>query len=323
VKDNVFCWQVGCLPYNSLRKEENSMTIINKLNQYYHQHQNTIKKISFFLKLIFSLLLLHFLFSKVSFNDTMTHISKLPVSVVIMLIITTIIKFYIQMLNWKSLLKIDPKVNLKYGDVFRTHTLGLLFKLVIPGGQGSFGKMFYLRQISKKSAFFIILLEKFFQTWIFFIAGCLAGAYYFKNFAWLFLILFMLSFLLPFYLPRLFKKATSEHKWKRYIRKMPVILISQLLFLGLTFYQYYCILVLFDQIKLFDLVINVSLILFATLIPISYSGLGIRESASVYLFAQSGIIAETAIACSLIIFFFNSVIPALPGLFYFIRKREH
>lgn len=294
----------------------------NKITNYYHKHKEQIKKLSFVLKIIFSLALLYFIFNKISVKDTFDHLLLLPLWVIIMLILSSYLKFFIQMKNWKSLMKIDPNVNLQSGDVFKTHTLGLLFKLVIPGGQGSFGKMFYLKQISKKSAFFIIALEKMLQTWIVFVAGAIACAYYFKSLQIIFLGLFILSFLFPFFVPLIFKKASSERKWKRYKSALIPLLMSQIVYLFLTFYQYYAILSLFSELNIFDMAMKVSLVLFATLIPISYSGLGIRESASVYLFAQSGINAETAVACSLIIFFFNSVIPALPGIFYFYSNKK-
>ncbi|HOE90454.1 MAG TPA: lysylphosphatidylglycerol synthase transmembrane domain-containing protein [Candidatus Cloacimonadota bacterium] len=299
------------------------MEIKKKLPDYYHKHKEQVKKLSFVFKLIFSIALLYFLFTKVSFKDTISHLIALPLSIVFLLIVSSYLKFYIQMRNWKSLLKIDPKVNIKKGDIFRTHTLGLLFKLIIPGGHGSFGKMFYLKQISKKSAFFIILLEKMFQTWIVWVAGLFACEYYFKAHNIVFFTLFLISIFIPLFIPYVFKKASSERKWRRYRRLVLPLMISQIVYLLLTFYQYYIILSFEHDVSIFDLVIKVSLVLFATLIPISYSGLGIRESASVYLFAQSNINAETAIACSLIIFFFNSVLPALPSLFYFYKEKKN
>ena len=58
------------------------------------------------------------------------------------------------------------------------------------------------------------------------------------------------------------------------------------------------------------------------LLPISVSGLGVRENLAVFFLAKYGIPAYAAVGASLFIFFINAIIPALIGL-YFIIKRRH
>jgi len=296
---------------------------VNKIKSYYKEHEVLFKKLSFFLKLIFSFVLIYVIFSKVSFKETLEYIRDLSGQIIIILVITTIVKFWLQMWNWELLLQIDPKVNSNKWSIFKTHTLGLLFKLVVPGGQGSFGKIIYLKQITKKSAFFIILLEKLIQTWIFLSAGLIAAAFYFKSYFYLFILLGILVFTAPLFLSKLIPSATSDYKWKRYNKRAVILMISQAVFLMITFYQYYMLLTIYTDISFLKVMTGISLVLAATLVPISYSGLGIRESVSVLVLRGYGVDPETAVATSLIIFIVNSVIPALPGLFFLFRKEKN
>lgn len=298
------------------------MEIINQLKSFYHKHQVGIKKISFFLKIIFTVLLFTFLVKKISFRLTFETIKDLPFEVLGILLLTTIIKFILQMHNWKKIVQIDHTVSLSQGQIFKTHCIGLLLKLLIPGGQGSFGKAFYLQPLSKKSSLLLILFEKYFQAWIFFCAGSLAAAFYFPKYMILFILIFLISAVSPYIVPMVFKKAMTEHKWSRYRLRLPYLYITQIFFLLITFYQYYVIIRLFYPVSIIFISKIVSLILGATLLPISYSGLGLRESVSALLFSQNNISAEIAVACSLTIFFLNSILPALPALFFIFRKRK-
>lgn len=48
-------------------------------------------------------------------------------------------------------------------------------------------------------------------------------------------------------------------------------------------------------------------------LPISFAGLGVRESAYVYLFGQVGVAQEVALAMSLLMYFLGNVVPGLIG----------
>ena len=111
---------------------------------------------------------------------------------------------------------------------------------------------------------------------------------------------------------------------KNYFRELPKLLISQILFELLTFLQYFILLQHFMNISLsfFKVSFNISLTLIANTIPITFSGLGLREKFSALLLPQIGIPIETAVGASLIIFFLNAVIPALPGLIFIINYNK-
>ena len=91
---------------------------------------------------------------------------------------------------------------------------------------------------------------------------------------------------------------------------------SQIIFEFLTFFQYYILLQFFINMNLsfYEVALCISLILVANTIPITFSGLGLRETASAFLLPKIGIPVEIAVGVSLIIFLFNAILPALPGI---------
>ena len=76
------------------------------------------------------------------------------------------------------------------------------------------------------------------------------------------------------------------------------------------------------MISFIDTSISVIFIWGSGLLPISVSGLGVRENLAVFFLSKYGVPAYAAVGASLFIFFINAIIPALIGL-YFIIKRRH
>lgn len=76
-----------------------------------------------------------------------------------------------------------------------------------------------------------------------------------------------------------------------------------------------------DHIKLIDLCIILPLVIMITTIPVSISGLGIREGAFVFLFGKVGVAPEIATSISLA-WFFSYAVGSLPGLYYYMRWRK-
>ena len=60
----------------------------------------------------------------------------------------------------------------------------------------------------------------------------------------------------------------------------------------------------------------------ANIIPITYSGLGLRETFAINILAKADAVPEVAVTSSLTIFFFNLVLPALLGLYFILNSRK-
>jgi len=61
----------------------------------------------------------------------------------------------------------------------------------------------------------------------------------------------------------------------------------------------------------------------AAIIPISLSGLGVREGLAVYFFGFYDVPGAYAVATSLFLFVLNTVFPAITGLYFIYNKRAH
>jgi uncharacterized protein (TIRG00374 family) len=67
------------------------------------------------------------------------------------------------------------------------------------------------------------------------------------------------------------------------------------------------------QISLWYFLLFVPIISFLLVLPVSLSGLGVRESGYVYLFGQAGVPAHLALSLSLIVYTFINVVPGIIG----------
>ena len=87
--------------------------------------------------------------------------------------------------------------------------------------------------------------------------------------------------------------------------------------------QYHILLVSSFPISFSSTAYTVVFLWSAGVIPISISGLGVREGLAVYFFNLYGVPGAYAVATSLFLFVLNAIIPALIGLYYIYHKRKH
>ncbi len=284
------------------------------------------KKLIFYGKIILSFLILYFIFRKIDLVKTYQYFTELSSMTLFLLLLTTFIKFYTQYSNWKSNLCINPKYKPNTIEILKSHFIGIALRFLVPGGHATFAKVFYVNNSSKKATFISIWIEKFFQSWIILFYASWAAVFFYKQFNQLLLLaLAFLITLIPFILlimPNKFKKYDFTEYWSAYRKHFISIIVMQIGFVFLTFYQYHIIVNEFHAISFLNTSMLVALILCSNLIPITYGGLGLRETFSAYYFTKLGVPGEIAVSASLTIFFFNSILPALPGLYYIIADKK-
>ncbi len=292
--------------------------MFERIQLFYKKYKESMKWLIFVLKILLSCLLFYYLYTRIDLHKIMILMLDLPIRIIFLLLITTIIKFFSQVWNWSLVLKIDPQFNESWSKVIKTHFIGLYLKLIIPGGYGTFGKIAFINQHQKKATFLSILIEKFFQNWISLFFGVLSLLFIATKYKILWMILLIIISISPFLVPLVFKKQGNNLLWKCYNQKIPYLMISQYIHQIFTFFQYWLLFETLSRTHWFVVCKGVSIALLSTILPVSYSGLGVRETAFVYTFKSYGVSAEIAVAVSLIIFFYNSIIPAFPGLYYFL-----
>ena len=280
-------------------------------------------KYSNIIKIIVSITILLFIFQKVDFGASISVISKLGFQIIAVLALTTAFQFATQMGQWLLCLNITGKSEYTIDEIIKTHMIGLALRFFMPGGYATFGKIFYLDQNRKKDTFVSILIEKFFSNWIIIFTASLASLLFFDKWMILLTIFVVIVAFLPIFIPVFLKRFIKFEIIEEYYSTLPKIMINQIIYVLLIFLQHYLLLstIMGIDLPFVQLSSAIALTLVANVIPITFSGLGLREIAYAMVLPYVGVPAEIAVGASLVIFLFNSVIPAIPGLYYIIRKK--
>ena len=286
----------------------------------FHAVWNTMIKYKVYIQIAISLVIITLIFQRIDGKIAFSLITQLDFTVIGLLLALSLTKFVIQAINWHFCLNLNGNGVSSLKLALKTHIISSALRFFLPGGLATFGKVFYINTQSKTDTVFSILIEKFYITWgiVMFASISLPLCLFYlhnKNAFSLFLLP-AIVFILPFFILKIFPKMTTATQKKNYNKTTPIFIATQLIFIPLTMVQYYILLQFFlsNELPFFMVAIVISLILSADIIPITYSGLGLRETASMILLPLIGIPAEIAVGTSLIIFLFNAVIPAIPGV---------
>lgn len=280
----------------------------------------------FFLKIVISVVILYFVFRKIDFNVLFDSFKQIKNHVIIILLITTALKIFIEYHNWGHYLKINPEYHPKPAEIFKSHMIGHSLSLLVPGGLGVAGKVFFIEKNSKSHTFMSLGVEKFFQIWINLLFASFAAIFYFRkiNISIPIIVCVFVVFLplLIYWFKHLNRRKSIEKYFLEYIKILPNISVMQIIYMFITIFQYFILVNVFRPFHVYSAIISIPLILSSNLIPITYAGLGLREKFAIEVFSKYSISSEIAVAVTLTIFFFNSVLPAIVGLILFLRKKR-
>jgi|SRR5690554_4063185 len=287
-------------------------------------NSNISKRILFFLKIILTIVILWFIFKRIDFQEVFRAALEIRSLIIVILLVITLLKFIIQLKNWEQCLKITAEYNPPRYEVLKSHFIGYALRFLIPGGHATFAKVYYVSN-KKKVTLFSIGIERFMLTWTNLWFAAWAGLFYFSQVSFMLrlaaLVLITLIPLVVYWSSRILKKAAWKAYFSQFIKLVPIITGRQAFFLLLTVMQYYLIISQFQEIGIFSVLVSVPLILIANLIPITYAGLGLRESFAIHLFRTYSIEPAIAVTASLVIFVINSVLPALVGALFLLTAK--
>lgn len=254
----------------------------------------------------------------------LTNIKQLSFLTVSLLVITAILKHITQGVNWYYALSINKNYKPNLHEIIKTYLIGLSLGFVLPGGHATYGKMYFIEN-SKKATFVSVLIEKFFQTWGNLFYASFAVIYFFNEIdLWIRLSIPFLVTLSPLLLLGIIYFIPKFRIHLPILKKVfPKIIISQMIYIPLTVVQYWLILISFTDISFFQTCIATTLILSSNVIPITFSGLGLREFFAIKVLANYGITNTSAVTVALLIFFINMLVPALIGVFYIFRHKKN
>ena len=228
---------------------------------------------------------------------------------------------YIQFYRWKYLVE-RYSLHFELKDLLPSFFAGYAFRILIPGGHAEFSKIFLLpgKKRGKALAFGV---EKLFQTLIKIFALIIVIPISFPDYTIYCIIGLIILIIGYFFFPRIPILKDLQEKDVNYHRVFGMNFIFSLGIYVLMGMQYYVLLNQADTISLI-VTFHTSVYLWAAgMVPITVSGLGVREGLAVYFFDHYHISAAHAVATSLFLFTINIIFPAIIGAFYIYRKRAY
>ncbi len=276
------------------------------------------------LKAAITVAILYIIFSRFDLRNVFYSIMGLPLWVVLFMIFSTIFKHFTQYKNWKYSLQMNPGYKNVRAEVLSSYLIGIPLRFLIPGGTATYGKMFFVRNTSKLASIASVTSEKFFMTWTTWTFAAWAALFYFTHIPLsIRLFISIACSVFPFvvyYCLSCFKKTSSYRA--SYAQKAPRIVCLQFLYVFTTLIQLWVILNCFTQVAFFDALVRVALTNFANSIPITVSGLGLREYFAIHFFKSAGVTAEHAVTATLTLFLFHDLIPALIGSIILLKTEK-
>ncbi len=281
------------------------------------------KRLSILFKYIVGLVLLIWILSRVDRARMIDAISSIHFLVLVSLLALAFVNLGVQFLRWKYLVE-SHSDNYNKKDLLPSFFAGFALRLLIPGGHAEITKVFLLpgKKRGKVVAFGI---EKYFQTYIKLVLVLITIPLVFPEYRLVLWIAAAVTMVSYFFLPMIFRHSLLKKLQEKTVNNHKIFistLLYSLAIFSLLIYQYYILLNDFNAIDLIDTSISVIFIWGSGLLPISISGLGVRENLAAFFLSKYGVPPYAAVGASLFIFFINAIIPALIGL-YFIIKRRH
>jgi hypothetical protein len=283
-----------------------------------------MKTATYILKIALTVTILYLIFSRFDLGQVLRLIAGLPLWLILMMIGTTVFKHFTQYKNWKHSLQLNPGYKKIRSEVLSSYLIGIPLRFLIPGGTATYGKMFFVQNTSKLASAMSVTSEKFFMTWMTWTYAAWAAFFYFTEYSlWLRFGFAFLCTLTPFavylLLGRFAKTRTIQ---PLYARKAPQIAAFQAIYVFTTIIQLWLVLNHFSRVTFGAAVIRISLMNFANAIPITISGLGLREYFAIHFFGTAGISAEQAVSATLTLFIFHDLIPALIGSYILLNTKK-
>jgi len=281
------------------------------------------KKVLGVIKYPLTIIILAIVLSKIDLSQLSGILRELNPGFLLLLVIISLVKIFLQFTNWSIFLKLIPGGKLKLSERLTSFFVGISFRMISPGGVGVYGRMLYL-SVRKKDSFLSITYEKFIQSWCIIFFASLASGLYFSEMPVIFkYALPLVSVSLPFLL--LVKsplKTKYYHYFQQYKASLIPALLLQITVNLLTIVQYKVFFLNYTEFSLMSAMKSVPLVQAGNLLPVTISGLGIREYLAVNVYPSLGISKELAVSCALTVFCLSNLLPAVIGLIILLFKPD-
>lgn len=271
-----------------------------------------IKKKSYLIfKIIISILFLVFLFYIIKPQQILSAMRNADAVWIILALLLLPLNMFLQSLRWKVLVTLS-KEKVSNKEILSSILYSFSYSIFTPARLGEIGRAFHITNSKKDEMVVLAFYEKFFAFCALMLFGLISLSFH-ESFYYLIavvavIVLMFSSKYLAQHLPY-FKRYTSILSG---VHTSKILLIS-LLFVFVYIFQFYLILNAFRPVNIFGAFFFISIVMLVNAIPITFSGLGLRELASVYFFKQIFVNPGQAASASLILFTINILLPTFTG----------
>ena len=279
------------------------------------------EKITYLVKILIGLSLVLWILSQIDRSRFYDYFLEMDLTAIVLVLPLSLLSLLIQFWRWKYLVS-SYSSDYHDRDLIPSFFAGFAFRLMIPGGHAELSKVFLLPG-KKRGKVVAFGMERIFQSIIKIVLAVGLLMVHFPQYKIISVITILATiavyFILPHvrYLTGLYEKQVNYH----------FIFVKSLWYsagvYGVMLVQYYILLRQAYPVSLGATAYTVVYLWSAGLVPVSISGLGIREGLAVYFFSLYGVPAAFSVASSLFLFVFNAILPALAGVYYIYQKREN
>lgn len=261
---------------------------------------------------------------KIDFGGAFRDMLTMSPALIALLILLTVLRHLLQIINWGSALRINPYYVADKVQIFRSYMIGLPLRFAMPGGHAAMGKIFFISNSSRSASFWSTALERSYMSWGTWTLAALAALLYYPNLnKALGIGILLLCLMLPFFV---YLGLGCKKKWRYlqtpFAKLAPRMMSVQIAANCVTYLQYWLILNTFIPLGWWQSTIRMALTQFSNSIPITFAGLGLRESFAIHFLKTTGISAEQAVSATLSLFIIQDVLTAVIGTWFLIRAKK-
>ncbi|MCX9083571.1 MAG: lysylphosphatidylglycerol synthase transmembrane domain-containing protein [Candidatus Methanoperedens sp.] len=291
------------------------------------------------IKIFVTILLFSLAILKLNISEMLEMLEKSNLVLITISLVFIPILYWIRVLKWNALLR---SVGIEYNSstVFRVLLIGMFYGLITPGKSGEVIRAYYLDAEKSKTIptiiwdklidiFILILLSVFsifflfYDTILYYIAILLIAI-----FISIIAILFNKKLIYYFFnLININEKSSKQFIETIHIIKNDKVLLLKLIILSIGYYSLNLIISLILLVALKSdanpyAIFILPIIVLIGNIPLTISGLGLREYIAVICFGILGESAVIGFSFSIILFLFTTLIPGLIGYIFILRKQN-
>ncbi len=275
------------------------------------------KKSVLVFKIIISILFLIFLFFIIKPQQVLSALKNANLLWVFLALLLLPLNLFLQSMRWKFLVTLS-KEKVSNKEIIYSILYSFSYSIFTPARLGEIGRAFHITNSKKDEMVVLAFYEKFFAFCSLMLFGLISLSFY-QSFYYLIavvgvILLMSFSKFIAQHLPYLKKFSNILQK----VHTAKIFLIS-LLFVFVYISQFYLILNAFKPVDIFSSFFFISIVMLVNAVPITFSGLGLRELASVYFFKQLLISPGQAASASLLLFAINILIPTFCGFILHLR----